>query len=119
MNAHVSRRVVEPQRYLQNGFPWLVVHRQGAALRQVADGLQNLAHRAVRQPLRKMVHFAWGHAKHFCDFAHGQPRVHSHKTADHRDVLFAPSLVDVVEQFIAPRAANVDVDIGAIAALLV
>ena len=39
VNAHVARGVVESQRHLEDGFPGLVVSREVAALRQVANGL--------------------------------------------------------------------------------
>src|SRR5437762_1588026 len=39
MNSHVARGVVESQRDLEDGFPGLVVSREVAALRQVANGL--------------------------------------------------------------------------------
>src|SRR5213082_3356998 len=83
----------------------------------------------MRQPLREAVHFARGHAEGFCHFAHGEPSVHGDEAANHcyagglpppRSHAFrAPVLVDVVEQLIAARAANVNVNVRAIAALLV
>src|SRR5216110_4089718 len=103
MNPEMPRCVVETQRYLQNRFPGFVVDRQVSALRQRANGLQNFTHRLVRQALRKTVHFTRRHAKHFCHFAHGEPRVHGDEVCDHRDMLFAPVFVHIIEQLVAAR----------------
>src|SRR5882762_1279491 len=119
MNSEMPRRVIEPQRHLENCFPRLVIDWQIAALRQIAYRRKNFAHRAVRQPFRKAVHFTRRHAKNFRYFAHRQPRVHGNETRDHGDVFRAPALVHIVEQFIAARAADIDVNVRAIAALLI
>ena len=119
MNSHVARRIVEAQCNLQNGFPGFVVCRKVAAFRQIANGLQDFAHGAMRQAFGEAVHFAWRHAEDFCHFPDGEPRVHGNKAADHGDVFRAPVLVDVIEQFIAARAADINVDVRAIAALFV
>src|SRR6516162_6752312 len=110
---------VETQCYLQDGFPRLLVDRKVAAFRQVANRSQDFAHRAVRQALGEAVDFSRGHAECFCHFAHGQPRMHGDEASNHGDVLCAPVLVDIVEQLIAARAANIDVNVRAIASLFI
>src|SRR2546426_7960267 len=45
--------------------------------------------------------------------------MHGDEARDHGHVFRAPALVYVVEQLVAPRAAEVEVNVGAIAALLV
>src|SRR5258707_14246150 len=82
----------------------------------------------MRQPFCEAIHFAWRDAKNFGDFAYRQPRVHGDETSDHchvgllpspRNMSGAPALVHVVEQLVAACPANIDVDVRAIAALLV
>ena len=75
----------------------------------------------MRQPLREAVHFARGHAKNFCHFAHGEPGVHGDEAANHcyagglpppgSHMFRAPVLVDVIEQLIAACPADVDIDV--------
>jgi len=45
--------------------------------------------------------------------------VHGDETRDHCHVFGTPVFVHIVEQFIAARAADIDVDVWAIAALFV
>src|SRR5208282_631027 len=45
--------------------------------------------------------------------------MHGDETADHGDMLGAPALVDIIEKLVAACAANVDIDVGAIATLFV
>src|SRR5436305_15335169 len=71
------------------------------------------------QALVEAVHFDWRHAKNLCALAHSQENMHSNEAANHGDMFRAPMLVNVIEQFIAARAANIDIDVRAIAALLV
>src|SRR5207247_5682432 len=89
-----------------------------AALRQAANRLQNLAYRPVRQPFRESVHLARWYPEHLRHLANRQPCVHGDEASDHRHVLFAPSRVHIVEQLVAPRAANINIDVRAISALL-
>ena len=119
MNPHMPRRVVQPQRHLQDRFPGLVIHRQRAAFRQMLNCSQDFTHRPVWQPLREVIHFVRRHAKHFGDFAHRQPRVHGDEAADHRHVLRAPALVHIIEQFVSPRPANININVRAIPALFI
>src|SRR5579885_2471870 len=164
MNAEMARGVVEAQSDLENSFPGLVVDGQAAALREIADSLQNFAHGAMRKAFGEAVHFAGRNAEDFGNFADGEASVHGDETSDHcyagpflgpscmsslrrlrpmcllprlcylrplpwrshassslklRHRLFAPFGVHVVEKLVAAGAADVDVDIGTIAALLV
>ena len=129
MDAQVARGIVQPLGHVQNRGPRLVVHRQAAALRQCADRRADFAHRAVRQPPGEVVHLAGRHAKDFGDLADGQASVHGDEAANHghagalpapgRHMLGSPVLVDVAEQLVAARAADINVNVRAIAALLV
>ena len=58
MNPQMPWQVVEPQGYLQDRFPGLVVHGEVAALRQIANRRKNVAHRPIRQPLCESVHLS-------------------------------------------------------------
>src|SRR5271169_5614629 len=117
MNTEVAWRVIETQSYLQDCPPRLFLNRKILTLGKLANGLQNFMHRPVRQPLRKMVNFAVWHAKHFSDFTNRQPRVHGNEAPDHGYMFGTPTLVNIVEKFVAARTANIDVNIGAIPTL--
>ena len=73
----------------------------------------------MRQPLRESVHLTRWHAERFCHFAHGEPRMHGDEASNHGYMFGAPVFVNVIEKLVAPRAANIDVDVRAIAALFV
>src|SRR2546429_5923723 len=45
--------------------------------------------------------------------------MHGDEASDHGDMFGAPVRVDVIEELVAPRAANIDVDVRAIPALFV
>jgi hypothetical protein len=128
MNAEMARSVVKTQSDLKDGFPRLVVDGKIAAFGKILDGLKNFAHRTIGKTAGEAIDFSGRDAKGFCDFADGKASVHGDETADHRDsgplpglrnVRLAPFGVDVIEEFVATGAADVNVNIGTIAALSV
>src|SRR5208337_367670 len=94
-----------------------VVDGQVAAFRQIFDGVENFAHRAVRQALGEVSHFTGRHAENFGGLAHGQARVHGDEAADHGYVFRAPARVNVIKEFIAACAADININVRAIPTL--
>ncbi len=119
MDAQVARRLVQAQRHIEHRAVRLFLHRQPAAFGQRAQHLAQLVHRAVRQAAAEVVQLLRVHAEHLAHLAHRQARLHGDEARDHGHALLAVFFVHVGEHLVAAAAADVQVNVGHVAPLLV
>ena len=82
----------------------------------LVDHLTELGGAAPGDLARELVRLVGGEAEGAADDAHRRGRAHGVDGGDHGDLVVAEALVDVLDDLVAARRAEVDVDVGHLAA---